>query len=175
MRDTPTRMQRVDRSADPVLRNLFEHYLHDMAEWFGFDTNDDGAYAYPTEQIWEQGCDVFLAYSAVTPVAFALVQPAGSRVPGPDARDLREFFVIRRHRRAGLGKAFAAWVWDQYPGPWLVRVYRGNLPAIPFWREAIQEYTGGRFRESVQDLEGRAWSYFTFTSEGAAAGRRRAE
>jgi hypothetical protein len=30
----------------PVLANLFELYLHDMAEWFGFDLGADGRYGY---------------------------------------------------------------------------------------------------------------------------------
>ena len=33
------RIARVDRTADDVLGNLFEHYLHDMAQWFEFDTD----------------------------------------------------------------------------------------------------------------------------------------
>jgi hypothetical protein len=53
-------------------------------------------------------------------------------------------------------------VWDQYPGPWLVRVYRGNVPAVPFWRRVVADYTGDQFRESVQTVDGREWSYFWF-------------
>jgi len=170
--DIPLRMERVDRSADPVLRNLFEHYLHDMAEWFGFDTEEDGAYAYPTENVWEHGCDVFLAYADRIPIAFALVDQAGSRVPGSTGRDLKEFFVVRRHRRDGVGEAFARHVWDQYPGPWLVRVYRGNVPAIPFWRKAITDYTGGDFHERPHyGDDGREWSYFTFGNGGRGGER----
>jgi predicted acetyltransferase len=155
-------MQRVDRASDEVLGNLFEHYMHDMAEWFEFDTNEDGAYSYPTHKVWDQGWDVFLAYSAATPIAFALVGSAGSRLPGSSTRDLKEFFVIRRHRRDGIGAAFARYVWDQYPEPWLVRVYRGNVPAVPFWRRVVADYTGDQFRESVQTVDGREWSYFWF-------------
>ena len=165
MSETPIRMQRVGRGADSVLKNLFEHYMHDMAEWFEFDTNEEGAYAYPTEELWEHDVAVFLAYSGVVPVAFALVEAAGTRVPGSNARDLKEFFVVRRYRRSGVGRTFAAYVWNEFPGEWLVRVYQGNRPAIPFWREVIEDYTEGRFREHTLDSKGRAWSYFTFSSE----------
>jgi len=37
-------MRRVDRSHDVTLQNLFEHYLHDMAEWFQFDYGPQGRY-----------------------------------------------------------------------------------------------------------------------------------
>lgn len=171
MKTVPERFERVDRGADRVLRNLIEHYLHDMAEWFEFDTGEDGAYEYSTDEVWDAGCDVFLAYVGDIPVGFALVADAESRVPGANARDLKEFFVVRRHRRSGLGTRLARHVWDAYPGAWLVRVYQGNRPAMPFWRRTIDDYTGGRFREEARTgADGRAWSYFTFgNGQGNAA------
>jgi predicted acetyltransferase len=162
-------MQRVDRSADAVLRNLFEHYMHDMAEWFRFDSREDGSYGYPTEQFWDHGCEVFLVYSALVPVGFAVVDSAGTRAPGPGARDLKEFFVVRSYRRDGVGQRFAHYVWDQFPGPWLVRVYLGNVPALPFWRRTVDAYTRGRYHESEQQSNGRDWRYFTFTSGATTA------
>ena len=43
----------VGADADLIVTNLFEHYLHDMAEWFGLDTQDDGRYGYH----WQIGAD----------------------------------------------------------------------------------------------------------------------
>ena len=37
------KVQKVDETADPILRNLFELYLHDIAEWFEFYTSGGGA------------------------------------------------------------------------------------------------------------------------------------
>ena len=49
------RVQKVDQSADPILRNLFELYLHDMAEWFEFDTSSEGSFSFPTQQeVWDK-------------------------------------------------------------------------------------------------------------------------
>lgn len=167
MSNSTLRFEQVDRSADRVLGNLFEHYLHDMAEWFEFDTAEDGAYAYPTENLWNNGCDVYLAYAAAVPVAFALVDDAGHRAPQPGTRDLKEFFVIRRHRRSGVGSMLARHVWDRYPVPWLVRVYQRNRPAVPFWRQTVAAYTEGRFDEQTHiGDDGKEWVYFTFHSGG---------
>jgi hypothetical protein len=49
-----------------------------------------------------------------------------------------------------------------YRGRWLVRVFQGNLPALPFWRGAIAEYSDHAFREDVRIIRDRPWSYFTF-------------
>ncbi len=171
MSTPPLRIEQVDRTHDRVLRNLFEHYMHDMAEWFGFDSEDDGSYSYPTGNVWDQGSDVFIAYAGTKPVAFALVDDAATRVPGSGGRDLKEFFVVRRHRRSAVGTTVARRVWDTYPGPWLVRVYRPNKPAVPFWRQVISDYTGGQFNEHLHIMDdGREWCYFTFANGNGAGG-----
>lgn len=41
---TQLTLERIGREADRVLRNLFEHFLHDMAEWLRFEIGDDGCY-----------------------------------------------------------------------------------------------------------------------------------
>jgi predicted acetyltransferase len=158
------RVERVDGSAEPVLGNLFEHYLHDMAEWFLFDAHEDGLYHFSTERVWQDGYHVHLLYSNQIPVGFALVGTADEFLERSGVHDMDEFFVARRHRGRGLGKAFAAHLWAEYPGEWLVRVFQANLPAMPFWRAAISAHTAGRFDESVRSVKEAPWSYFTFES-----------
>ena len=158
------KMLRVDRSHDPVLRNLLALYLHDMAEWFEFESEEDGSYTYATEKLWRDDHAVYFAYAGSIPIGFGLVQPAESYIEAPHAKDLEEFFIVRRHRRSGVGRALAAHIWDANPGDWLVRVYQDNLPALPFWRGAIAAYTGGDFHEEVCVVGDRHWSYFNFNT-----------
>jgi predicted acetyltransferase len=155
-------IRRVDRSQEAVVRNLMEHYCHDMAEWFLLDANEDGNYSYAAQKIWNDIVHVYLAYRGRIPVGFALIGSAEPFGGDSQAKDLDEFFVVRRHRRGGIGQALATHVWEQYPGKWLVRVYQGNRPAIPFWQRAIARYTDGRFLEEERSVSGRAWSYFSF-------------
>lgn len=139
-----------------------------MAEWFEFDTSSEGNYSFPTvQEIWDKGVDVYFVYSEEIPIAFGLVGSAEKYDETPGIRDMDEFFVVRRHRRSGLGRAFANFLWQQYPGPWLVRVYQRNLPAVPFWRSAISAYTDGGYNEQVTEVGDRSWSYFRF-SKGKA-------
>ena len=150
---------RTDRSSDSVLRNLFEFYLHDLAEWFKFDQLPDGRYTQSTDPYWQNGHDVYLLYSAEIPVGFSLVGPAEA---SPDTKDMHEFFVVRRHRREGIGQEFAEHIWRLHPGPWLVRVYSANEPAVPFWRKAVSEFTVGDYAEETRLRDGEPWSYFSF-------------
>lgn len=161
---TQLRFEPVDASAAPVLSNLFEHYLYDMAEWFGFDSHEDGLYHYPAHICWEDGRQMYFAYADGLPIGFARVGSAADWTGDAAARDLQEFFVMRRYRRQGVGRVFAEHVWKAHPGAWLVRVFRGNRPALPFWRAAIAAYTDGAYREEERAVEERVWSFFTFVS-----------
>ena len=169
MVDIPTlpdgfRVVEAEQSSDDILKNLFELYLHDMAEWFRFDTTKAGNYAYPTEEIWQQAIDVHLLYYGDIPVGFGLVGAADQWTSDASVSDMDEFFVVRRYRRSGVGRAFAATLWNEYPGPWLVRVFQRNLPAIPFWRSTIGIYASGHHQEEVREIEGKAWSFFRFNT-----------
>jgi len=49
---------------------------------------------------------------------------------------LRQFFVERGHRRAGIGRRAIAELFASWPRTkrWTVSVLAGNVPAIAFWR-----------------------------------------
>jgi predicted acetyltransferase len=160
-------ISKIGPESDVVLRNLFEHYLHDMAEWFEFDTKADGSYSYETSLIWEKGYDAYLAKVGDAIAGFALVGSAAEWLGDNGARDMDEFFVIRRYRRSGIGQRMATFLWDEYPGDWLVRVVEVNAPAVPFWRTAIARYSSGSYSEERRIANGRPWRFFRFVSKGA--------
>ena len=114
-------LSKIGPESHVVLRNLFEHYCHDMAEWFEIDTQADGSYSYDVGSIWERGYDAYLAkvggFSGL-----AVVGPAAEFLGDGGGNDVHEFFVIRRYRRSGLGQKMATLLWDERPGEWLVRV-----------------------------------------------------
>ena len=144
----------------PVLANLFELYLHDMAEWFGFDLAADGRYGYELTP----GKATYLIRVDGALAGFALTHSAAPWLDESDSMDIAEFFIVRRFRRHGLGAQAAGWLWDRHPARWLVRVYEANLPAVPFWRGAIAAYTNQAFTEERCIIEDKPWRFFSFDS-----------
>lgn len=155
---------RADAARDPALRVLLEFYFYDMAEWFRFDQQPYGGYVESTEAYWSDDYDVYFLELEGLPIGFSIVGSAAGWQPDANARDMTEFFVIRRHRRSGVGRAFASRVWDMYPGTWLVRVFQANQPALPFWRGAVSDYSNGEYVEEVISKPGGDWSHFTLQS-----------
>lgn len=171
---TPLRMSpsqlsisKIGPESDVLLRNLFEHYCHDMAEWFEIDTKADGSYSYDTASVWNRGYDAHLARVGDSIAGFALVGSASEWLGDANGYDVHEFFVIRRYRRSGLGQRMAALVWNEHPGEWLVRVLEANAPAVLFWRSAISRHSGGLYEEEGRMVKGRPWRFFRFLSNGA--------
>lgn len=158
-------MLKLGPESDVLLKNLFEHYIHDMAEWFDIDTEPDGSYSYDTASVWRHGYDVYLAKAGESIAGFALIGSAAEWLGDSGAHDVHEFFVIRRFRRRGFGQSMAIRLWSMYPGEWLVRVLEVNKPAVLFWRNAISGYTQGCYREEKRTVNGRAWRFICFASK----------
>ena len=160
-------ISKIGPESEVVLRNLFEHYLHDMAEWFEIDTKADGSYSYDTSSIWENGYDAYLAQVGDSIAGFALVGSAVEWLGDIGAHDVHEFFVIRRFRRRGFGQRMAALLWKERPGGWLVRVLESNAPAVLFWQTVISSHSRGSYEVERRIVEGRPWRFFRFVSSAA--------
>jgi predicted acetyltransferase len=164
-------ISKLGPDSEVVLRNLFQHYMHDMSEWFQFDTQSDGSYTYDTSSIWKKGYDVYLAKANDSIAGFALIGSAAEWLGDTGAHDVHEFFVLRRFRRSGFGQSMAIFVWDERPGQWLVRVLQANAPAVLFWRTAISGYSRGLYEEEGRIVNGRPWRFFRFVSTAAVTGQ----
>ena len=152
---------RVDRGHDATLAPLLKQYCCEMRAWIAPMSDAEG-FTYPPEKIWNDDTDVYLAHVADIPAGFALVGSAQRYIGDPKVRDMVEFFVAAQFRRNGLGRAMAAYLWDRYPGGWLIRVYQGNTAAMRFWAGVVAHYSNGACREDLRSISGNAWSYFTF-------------
>jgi predicted acetyltransferase len=151
---------RADRSYDGTLVPLLKQYCVEMKMWFPRLRED---FTYPLETVWDGGVHVYLAYAAKSPAGFALVGSAQHHVGDPSTKDIVEFFVTTQLRRQRLGRAMAAYLWNQYPTNWLVRVLQANTSAMRFWATTIADYSHGDHCEEVRSISGDAWSYFTFS------------
>jgi predicted acetyltransferase len=166
-------ISRIGPEADVLLRNLFEHYCHDMSEWFDVDTGADGSYSYDTASVWASAQEVYLATVDNSIAGFALIGSAADWLGDIAARDVHEFFVLRRFRRRGVGKQMAALLWNEHPGEWLVRVLEANAPAVLFWRIAISDCSAGSYNEDRRVIDGRSWIFFRFDHAGLIIPRTR--
>lgn len=100
------------------------------------------------------------------PVGFALVrsQAAAPGAPAGTTHTMSEFFVARAYRRRGIGLAAVRLILDRYAGNWHIMEYQRNARAVAFWRNAVRNYTAGRFQERAGN--GEVHQYFASRSQG---------
>ena len=128
-----------------TLANLLELYCHDLSIYFPISIGSDGRYGYPhlAQYFSEPGKRhaYFIEHDRKLS-GFALATRGSSAAQDPNDLDVAEFFVLRSHRRHGVGERAAGLLWSELRGHWVVRVASHNEPALAFWRRAIQRYTG---------------------------------
>lgn len=134
----------TDKSA---LRQLMELYAYDFSEYDDADVNEHGRYGYTYfDYYWtEESRHPFFIFVEEILAGFVLINEYCYVATVPGTKSIAEFFVMRKHRRQGVGRAVAIQVFNRFPGPWEVIQHGGNEPSIVFWETIIGEYTRGRF------------------------------
>jgi predicted acetyltransferase len=61
-----------------------------------------------------------------------------SELPGIDAMELADLFILKRYRRQGIGRAVAIELLTQ-PGDWLVRCHASDTGAVAFCNAVVSD------------------------------------
>ena len=140
--DCSVRPARADERA--LIEGLLQFYVYDFSDMEPaasdrFDFDDCGGYP-PWPDLgdyWSRdGFHPLLILSGGKVAGFALVN-THSHQGGEVERNMGEFFIARKYRRAGIGAAAVAAVLSALPGVWEVAVADRNLVAKAFWPTAI--------------------------------------
>ncbi len=59
--------------------------------------------------------------------------------------NIAEFFVMKKYRQKGVGRAAAMKIFNMFRGGWEISQWINNLPAQNFWGKVIAEYTNGKY------------------------------
>lgn len=145
----------------PAIEQMMQLYIHDFSEhWAGTERGelqDDGRFApYPLDAYWAEPGRVPLLIRAGGHLAgFALLNRY-AHSGQPADRCVAEFFVVRKHRRSGVGRRAAQEIFSRWPGLWEAAVVRRNTAALAFWRLAVAEHPRVSNIEEV-DVRTQAW------------------
>lgn len=137
----------VPSTEKQMLGNLIQLYLHDLSDYTADDVDEHGLYRYSYfDAYWEEdGRFPFLIRVDGRIAGLALVRTLASG-PKPTYQ-LAEFFILRKYRRQGVGRAAAVALFGRFPGSWEIQQEAANLGGQTFWRRIISNYTEGNYRE----------------------------
>ena len=152
----------------PLISNLWELYAHDLSDVFSLELGNDARFGNSKLPLYWSEPDrrfPFVIRHGGHIAGFALVARTASVLDQSQVFDVAEFFVVRRHRRNGVGREAAFLLWDRFPGKWTVRVSTGNTSGCRFWAEAIARYAND-IVEELRSVNGREWRVYSFSSAG---------
>lgn len=150
--DAVHRFRKAQTHDFPALRQMLELYQYELSDIWPQDADAEAMYGYNLDR-HAQG-DRFHAHVALSDrqyVGFALVAPAV--VTRSEGHWMEQFFILKRFRRTGAGRALALHVLHSHPGLWEVGQMPSNVAAQAFWRRVIGQATSGAYVE-VQVSEG---------------------
>jgi predicted acetyltransferase len=131
-----------------VLKNLMQFYIYDFSEYVDCDVEGDGLFSayHDLDAYWKESDDKFpyLVKKDDKYVGFVLVKTIKVE---RELFSIAEFFIMKKYRREGIGKAVAKKLFDRYKGWWEVHQRENNKSAQQFWRKVINEYTKSHFTE----------------------------
>ncbi len=134
-----------------ILANLMQFYIYDFSEFLKFDVEEDGLYnEYPLEEYWNEEYHRFayIVKQEDKHVGFVLVKYIDTIEP--NYYSIAEFFIFRKYRKEGIGKAVATRIFDLHKGRWEVYQIEDNTSAQIFWHKTINEYTKGQFVKRIE-------------------------
>jgi predicted acetyltransferase len=142
----PPPLHLLDAKTSPTsrawLENVYPFYLHDLSEFdldaYHLDASGRWQPDYLPYWLRQPFCFPLIALSGDVPVGFAFVgqRPFPFMAADQDF-NLAEFFLLRSHRRTGLGRQVALQVLRRFPGRWELSVLPRNVGAIAFWRSVL--------------------------------------
>ena len=140
-------VEKAPEGVRQTIWNLMQLYFHAMTEFSPREVDNQGLFAYQYfDSYWSDGDRYPFLIRADSAIAgFALV-----RFDEQGRADMAEFFVLRAHRRGGIGSAAARQLFEMFKGRWQVRQEPRNVVAQKFWRGVISEHTGGDFEDLAE-------------------------
>jgi predicted acetyltransferase len=159
----------IQETEKSVLRQLLELYAYDFSEFDGADVNEHGYYGYAyLDHYWlEAARHPFFIKVDGQLAGLVLVSDYRYYEEDPASQSISEFFVMRKYRNRGVGKAAAFQTFDRSPGKWEVFQHQEAEPSQKFWEAVIGEYTQGNFRKEMVKKEWGAGQVLIFDNSRA--------
>lgn len=139
MSDTTVELIQTGPEQAELIRNLYQFYAYESSDWEQEDVEQDGRFYIHEEHLaryWQEpqwSANLLLVDGYIA--GFLLIER--SELPGINALELADLFILKRYRRKGIGRALATQVLTSGEADWLVRFYDQDEASQAFWRSVL--------------------------------------
>ncbi len=125
----------------PLIRNLYQFYAYESSDWEQEDIEVDGRFYIHEphlQRYWQEpdwSAQLILVDGFIA--GFLLIER--SELPGIEALEFADLFILKKYRRQGIGRALVQQVIVAGGGSWLVSFYEQDTLARQFWQCLLAE------------------------------------
>lgn len=125
----------------PLIANLYQFYAYESSDWEQEDVELDGRFYIHEphlQRYWQEpqwSAQLILADGFIA--GFLLIER--SELPGINALELADLFILKKYRRQGIGRALVEQVILADGGSWLVSFYPQDHLASSFWNQLFKQ------------------------------------
>lgn len=137
--DTTVELIQTGPEHAALIANLYQFYAYESSDWEQEDVEADGRFYIHEEHLalyWQEpqwSANLVLVEGCIA--GFLLIER--SELPGIDALELADLFMLKRYRRKGIASALATQVLSSGTANWLVRFYDQDEVSQAFWRTVL--------------------------------------
>jgi predicted acetyltransferase len=150
-------LEKVAERDKAVLARLLQLYRYDLSAIRHLELDAGGTFVFRFLDLYFLGPDReawFIRHDGqLSGFAMTRTLPDG-------ASEVAEFFVVRAHRRAGVGRRAAAALLGRHPGRWEVTCDLANVGASRFWPEVVGAAATGPVEHRREGPPERAYDQF---------------
>ncbi|QKE64533.1 GNAT family N-acetyltransferase [Aquipseudomonas campi] len=124
-----------------LIANLYQFYAYESSDWEQEDVEVDGRFyihAPHLQRYWQEpdwSASLVLVDGFIA--GFLLIER--SELPGVDALEFADLFILKKYRRLGIGRALVEQVMVAGGGRWVVSFYEQDNLARQFWQRLLAE------------------------------------
>jgi predicted acetyltransferase len=155
------KLTRVKSSEEQILRNLLEIYAYELSQYTYIDVNDCGLFEvykvlyrhiHKIRNIYNYDAHGIAYFVKVDNklAGFVIINNHFDHINHCWSSKeefykeryfvIREFFIMHKYRRLGIGTYAVKYIFDKYKGRWSLSYYSKNKRAKIFWNKIINEH-----------------------------------
>ncbi len=152
-------VKRLNLEDKNIVYDMFKQYVHELnvfkSEESTVDINDIKYLKYLEKYLSDNDKLSFLFIVDDVPVGFAFVKECKSK-----AYSMEEFYILPKYRRKKIGISMSVIIFDMLKGKWKISVLLNNINACRYWKNVVNKYTNGNYKNEQDNDEKRYIFYF---------------
>lgn len=153
------KIKRLTLEDKNTVYEMFKKYVYELSIFiegkYTTDINNIKYLKYLEKYLEDSDKISYILMADDIPVGFAFVKECESKL-----HSMEEFYIIPEYRRKKVGLNVSIMIFNILKGKWKISVLSNNVVAYEYWKNVVNKYTNGNYKEEQSNDMKRYIFYF---------------